>query len=190
MKTMFRSLLAVLLLATASAGMAQDDFLRWSVAAHAGTIDLDVLTKDDNGFWGQIEQDRSHLGVSLAFDAAHWLGFRAMLERATGFGMGNRCPPDVVCPQVAVTDEADLISWTLAALPRYHLKDEFSVYGIVGAQFWDVNADGALPSDSGTEFAVGAGVGWRPMPRVELGLEYQHTDLDFDALRFNIGYRF
>ena len=189
-----RFLLALLLLSTVSTGVAQDDF-HWTLSAHGGNVDLDMLTKgsvEGPGaiFWGQIDDDQSHLGASLTFDAMHWLGLRAMFERATGFDMVNRCPRDAVCPLIALSDRAELESWTLAALPRFHVNDEMSVYGIVGAQFWDVSTRGVLPGDSGTELAVGAGVGWRPMPRVELGLEYQYADLDFNAWRLNIGVRF
>jgi opacity protein-like surface antigen len=194
MHTLFRFILALMLLATISTAVAQDEY-RWTVSAHAGNVDLDMVTRGSAGgagapFWGRIDDDRSHLGVSLTFDAMHWLGVRAMFERATGFDMVNRCPPGVACPLVALHDRADLDSWTLAALPRYQIHDEVSIYGIVGAQYWDVSTGGVLPGDSGTEFAVGAGVGWRPTPQLELGLEYQHANLDFNAWRFNIGVRF
>lgn len=189
----------MLSLVMAPCALAQSEY-RWTASVHLGTTDLDTLTSaggSSNGpginYDGALSGDSSHWAISLAYEFLPWLGARAMFERATGFDMIGRCPAGMVCATIFrpdLIDQADLESWTLAAQPRFHFNDQLSIHGILGLSFWDISTDGVLPGDSGTDFTVGAGITWRPAPRVELGLEYQYADFDYDAYRFNLGFRF
>ena len=186
----------MLSLVMAPCALAQSEY-RWTASVHLGNTDLSTLTKRDGSldgpgfnFDGVVRGDQSHWAISLAYEFLPWLGARAMFERATGFDMVNRCPAGRVCATIYLPDRADLESWTLAAQPRFHFNDQLSIHGILGLSFWDISTDGVLPGDSGTDFTVGAGITWRPAPRVELGLEYQYADFDYDAYRFNLGFRF
>ncbi len=189
MRTMVAVILVIALWSANSSELVWAEH-RWTLAAHLGNADLDGLTRNAGQFLGDIDDDNTSLGSSLAYEIKPYLGVRAMYERATGFGMVNRCPSGAVCPAVLITDRGDLDAWSLAALPRLRLNDRWSVYGIVGALFWDISTDGQLPGDSGTELTAGAGIGWRPTPRFEFGLEYQHADFDYNAWRLNFGLRF
>jgi len=115
---------------------------------------------------------------------------RAMYERADDLDARNVCPPGATCPAVAIRGRGDFSAWQLAAMPRYRLSRDWALFGTLGAMYWELDRDKVLPGDSGTEFVYGAGVSWRASRRVELGLEYQHAGVDFDALRLNAGMRF
>lgn len=189
MRSPLITLPTLLLLVAGSVSVARAE-QPWTLSAHLGDADLDGFTKGASGFLGQIDDDNVSLGISLAYEIAPFLGVRAMYEHANGFDMRNSCAPGYSCAAVFITDRADLDSWTLAALPRYHLNDQWSVYGILGVWIWDIDTDGVLPSGSGSEFTAGAGIAWRPSSRIEVGVEYQHANFDYDALRLNLGVRF
>lgn len=163
----------------------------WSIAGHVSEVDLGTTSSETvDAFLGDVDDSRSGFGLSLSYRFLDNLGVRLMYERSTGFDMTNLCPPGATCPQVLITDEADLDAWTLAATPRLPLTDHFSMYGIAGATHWDISTTGTLPGDSGTDLTVGAGASWQPGEHFEVSLEYQYADFDYDAWRASLGFRF
>jgi opacity protein-like surface antigen len=175
-----KNLMAILILVPGAGQFAHAEH-DWTVAVHAGQADLDVRTVGDHSLEGRIDDDSSIVGISLAYQFIRPLSVRLMYERATGFdGYSTGCPAEV-CITALIPDSADLDIWTLAATPRLHLNEQWSLYGVIGASRFNISTSGQLPGDSGTEFTVGAGVAWRPAPQFELGLEYQHAGIDYNA---------
>lgn len=162
----------------------------WTASVHVGSVDVSRLVRDSGPWWSEVDDDTAALGVSLAYDVAPMLGLRVMYERADDLAAANQCPPDAICPAVAIREEVDFTAWHAAVVPRYTLAPDWSIFGTLGAKRWEIERDDILPDDSGTEFSYGAGITWRAMPRVEVGLEYQGSAVDYDAVRLNLGWRF
>jgi opacity protein-like surface antigen len=162
----------------------------WSAAVHVGVAEVDRLVTDDGPWWNRVDDRRAVLGASLAYDFLPMLGVRLMYERGHEYEAENACPPGAACPTVAIREEMDFTAWHLVAVPRVALAHDWSLFGMLGAMRWKLRQDSILPGDSGTEFTYGAGLAWRVTATVELGLEYQRSGVDYDALRFNLGMRF
>lgn len=171
-----------------SSASAQDK--PWSAALHLGTADVNRLVTDSGPWWNDVDDDATALGVSLAYDLSPMLGLRVMYEEANSLRGDNTCPPGAFCPAVVIREEVDFSAWHAALLPRYEFAPGWTVFGILGAQRWELDRDERLPGDSGTDFTYGAGVTWQFLPRVEVGLEYQASQVDYEAVRLSLGYRF
>lgn len=171
-----------------SSASAQDK--AWSAALHAGVADVNRLVTDGGPWWNDVDDDAANLGVSLAYDLSPMLGFRVMYEEASNLRGVNTCPSDTICPAVVIREEVDFSAWHAALLPRYGFAPGWTVFGTLGAQRWELDRDDILPDDSDTAFTYGAGVTWEVLPRVDVGLEYQASQVDYEAVRLNLGYRF
>lgn len=183
--TLFIPPLVALALSCASA---QDK--PWSAVLHLGSADVNRLVTDSGPWWNDVDDDATALGVSLGYDVSPMLGLRVMYEEANNLRGDNTCPPDAICPAVVIREDVDFSAWHAAVLPRYEFAPDWTVFGILGAQRWELDRDDRLPDDSGTAFTYGAGVAWQALPLVDVGLEYQASDVDYDAVRLNLEYRF
>lgn len=162
----------------------------WTASVHVGAADVNRLVKDSGPWWSDVDDEAAALGVSLAYDLYPMLGFRVMYEQANGLDAVSECPPGIVCAAVIIREEVDFRGWHAAVVPRYEFARDWFVFGTVGAKRWKLEREDILPDDSGTEFTYGAGITWQAIPRVEGGLEYQNSEMDYDAIRLNLGYRF
>jgi len=163
---------------------------RWVLSAHAGSTDIDRLITDRGPWWSSVDDDQVGLGVSVTYEWDSWLGLRLLYEEADGFEAQNRCPPNRPCPALAFDEKVDLTAWQLAAVPRWRVGPEWSVFGTAGALAWKVKRDRLLPGDSGTHFVYGGGLTWHISDRIDFGLEYQRSTVDYQSLRVNLGARF
>jgi len=189
-RTLSNTLSLALLAAICCAPAAAQAPSPWQATVHVGMLEVDRLVRDDGAWWTRVDDRKTAPGLSFSYDATPLLRVRAMYERADDLDARNVCPPGATCPAVAIRGRGDFSAWQLAAMPRYRLSRDWALFGTLGAMYWELDRDKVLPGDSGTEFVYGAGVSWRASRRVELGLEYQHAGVDFDALRLNAGMRF
>ncbi|TCO75888.1 porin family protein [Chromatocurvus halotolerans] len=162
----------------------------WSAALHVGVAEVSRRVTDSGPWWNDVDDDATALGVSLGYDVLPMLGVRVMYEEADNLRGVNTCPADAICPAVVIREEVGLRSWHAALLPRYEFAPDWTVFGTLGAQRWKLDRDDVLPDDSGTAFTYGAGVTWQFLPRLDVGLEYQSSQVDYDAVRLSLGYRF
>jgi hypothetical protein len=162
----------------------------WQATVHVGLAEVDRLVRDDGAWWTRVDDRKTAPGLSFSYDVTPLLRVRAMYERATDLAAGNVCPPGATCPAVVIRGRSDFSAWQLAAMPCYRLSRDWALFGTLGAMYWKLDRDDVLPGDSGTELVYGAGIRWRATGDVELGLEYQHAGVDYDALRLNVGIRF
>jgi opacity protein-like surface antigen len=80
-------------------------------------------------------------------------------------------------------------SYGLFVRPSYQLQNNLTAYGLIGANYIDINVDGPNGSNSyGTSFAAGAGLTLMTSDTFGFGAEYMHYDTDVDAI--NLGLRF
>ncbi|SRR6056297_561238 len=171
-----------------SSASAQDK--PWSAALHVGTADVNRLVTDSGPWWNDVDDDATALGVSLGYEVSPMLALRVMYEEANNLRGDNTCPPDAICPAVVIREDVDFSAWHAAVLPRYEVAPGWTVFGILGAKRWELERDDILPDDSDTVFTYGAGVSWQAVPLVDVGLEYQASEVDYDAVRLNLEYRF
>lgn len=180
-------LVALMLIAPWQSSFAAGD---WIVSLHGGQTKVDRLIRSEGQWWNQVDDDSFSFGASLAYDFIPEMGVRLMYERATGLLGANRCPPGQTCPAVAVDEDTDADLWSLAAVPRWYVTSNWSLFGTVGIAKWRLRTDDILPGDSGTDFSYGVGTSWLVTPEFELGLEYQRSEIDHQTLRVNLGWRF
>lgn len=139
------------------------------------------------------------LGWQTATAQSHWAAAvrasaveisRVMYEQASVPGAVNKCPPGMFCTAVIIREKVEFSAWHAAIVPRYESAKDRSVFGTLGAQRWEPKRDVIVPDDSGTGFAHGAGNSWRVMPSADFAFEYQTSDVEYDAIHDNRGYRF
>lgn len=162
----------------------------WMISLHAGQTDVDRLVRSDGPWWNQIDDDHTSYGASIGYEWIRALGFRLMYERVGGLTGLNRCPDGMTCPALAITEDTDAELWSLAALPRLHLTDSWSIFGTLGLMSAELDSDTILPSSSETELTYGVGASWRPVSSLDLGVEYQRSELEHETVRLNLGWRF
>ncbi len=162
----------------------------WTVSLHTGMIDIDRQIQSDGIWWSEVSDDNTMLGISVTYDFSPMLSLRLMYEQADDFSTVNACPPNAVCPAVLITEQQDFDAWQLALMPRYDFSPDWSGFVSLGIQNWELKRDQVLPGDSGTTFIYGLGVGWKALERFELSLEYQRSNVDYEAYRLGLGFRF
>lgn len=180
-------LVALMLFVPWQSGLAAGD---WIISLHGGQTEIDRTVRSDGDWWNRIDDDRSSLGASLGYDFIPELGVRLMYERATGFAGVNQCPPGMVCPAVVLFDEADADLWSLAVVPRWYVTPTWSVFGTAGVTRWKLSTNNVLPGGSGTEVTYGIGTSWLASPNVEIGVEFQRSEMVHETVRLNLGWRF
>lgn len=81
-------------------------------------------------------------------------------------------------------------SYGIFLRPSYMLGGGLNVYGLVGANYADIEVEGAGQKENGygTSFAAGAGLTFMITPTVHLGAEFMQYDSDIQAI--NAGLRF
>lgn len=162
----------------------------WTLSGHVGNIKADRLIQDTGLWWSEVDDRATALGLSLSYDFMPTLGMRVLYERADDIEALNRCPAGATCPAIAFSEEQDFSAWQLALVPRYPVTREFSVFATLGVLDWKLRRDGVLPGDSGTSFLYGVGGTWRASELLELSVEYQRADVDYEAFRVGFGIRF
>jgi hypothetical protein len=161
----------------------------WSLAAHVGSLEIDRVVRDSGPWWADIDDRSTAMGLSVGYEMNPTLGVRLLYERASDLRSSNVCPPGATCPSIAIREEVDFTAWQLALVPRLPLTRNWSLFGTLGIMDWKLRRDNLLPTDSDTTLSYSVGFGWRT-GLVELGLEYQRADVDYDGLRFSAGVRF
>ena len=161
----------------------------WSLTAHVGTVEIDRLARDPGAWWADIDDRGTAMGLSVGYDMNPTLGIRLLYERANDLRSVNVCPPGATCPAIAIREEVDFTAWQLALVPRLPLTQAWSLSGTLGIMDWKLRRDDILPTDSDTSLVYGVGFAWRS-GAIELGLESQRADVDYDGLRFSAGVRF
>lgn len=180
-------LVSVMLMVAATPSWAAGD---WIVSAHGGQTDVDRLIRSDAEWWNRVDDDSSSFGISAGYDFIPELGVRLAYERATGLTGTNRCPAGQVCPELVIRDDFDADLWSLTVVPRWYVTGNWSVFATAGVTHWDIGSGTELPGGNGTEAALGLGTSWLATPELELGLEFQRSDMDHETWRLNVGWRF
>jgi len=187
-RSMRRLLTTTSLLLASPLALAQGD---WTISGHLGVVDVDHEISADPPWWTAVNDSEPAYGISATYKFLPQLGVRLMYEQARGLKSHNVCPPGGACAAIFIREDANLRVWSLAAMPRIPLTEAFSIYGTVGLSRWNLSVSGdQLPGDSGSDLTLGAGASWNPYPRVEVGLEYQFIDFNYNGARLNLGYRF
>jgi opacity protein-like surface antigen len=184
------ALVATLALAPGFAGTARAEG-HWIVSGHAGSMDVDrLISRSGATWWSRVDDDELGLGASVTYEPWAWLGLRVLYEQAEGLRAENRCPSGRVCPAVAFDESVDLRAWQFSALPQMRIAPDLSLFGSIGAQYWKLKRDEILRGDSGVDFIYGVGATWHVNPRVDFGLEYQRSNIEYQSFRVNLGVRF
>ncbi|MFU8896757.1 MAG: hypothetical protein ACNA8J_10250 [Gammaproteobacteria bacterium] len=162
----------------------------WVLSGHVGSVEVDRLVRDKGAWWAEVDDRRPAFGLALSHEPLSMFGMRLLYERAQGVRSTNRCPDNGTCPAILIREEVDLEAWQFVLVPRLQLGRNISLFGTLGALYWELNSDDLLPGDSGTDFVYGAGLTWLGARDIEIGLEFQAADVDYRVLRLNLGLRF
>lgn len=162
----------------------------WTLSGHIGNAKIDRLVQETGPWWSEVDDRATALSLSLAYDFMPTLGMRVLYERAEDMEALNRCPAGATCPAIAFSEDQEFSAWQLALVPRFPVTRELSVFGTLGVLDWKLRQDGVLPGDSATSFLYGAGATWRASELLELSVEYQRANADYEAIRVGFGIRF
>lgn len=190
MKTIRTTATALGLLACSLGSSVSLAEMPWTLSGHIGNVKADRLVQDTGLWWSEVDDRATALGLGLSYDFMPTLGLRVLYERADDIGALNRCPAGATCPAIAFSEEQDFSAWQLALVPRFPLTRELSVFATAGVLDWKLRRDGVLPGDSGTSFLYGAGATWRATELLELSVECQRANVNYEGVRVGFGIRF
>ncbi len=158
--------------------------------AEFGRVHRKIFDDESNGASIEIGYTISRfLGVQAGFhDAGEYRGTGApcpdadeicvatVAEEQLALGL---CVEGTVCPLVAVQLDAEVESWSLAAVPRWPVTDRLALRAKLGVSAWETTVSGLFSQRSterfsGTDALLGVGAEWT-WPS-GFGVLVEHTD--------------
>lgn len=111
-------------------------------------------------------------------------------EVATDTNHGQRCTDtDFVCSSAGQLALDYVAGYSLSLMPAFLLHDDLAVYGHLGVQGWNVEANGD-PNVKKSDLLFGIGVGYDVSNPLRLQLEYRSMDLDIKLTSVGFSWRF
>jgi opacity protein-like surface antigen len=162
----------------------------WFVSGQLGRADYDTLQKGSSAFQGDTDDEATAWAIGIGYRLHRNLSVRGLYERSDGLDTVNRCRSNVVCPLILIREETDFESGSLVAMPRLWLGSRTNLYGTIGLQYLDADAERILPDDSGIEVLFGGGLEFSLTPRLSIAAELQASAADYRAARFGVSYTF
>jgi hypothetical protein len=193
--------LVLLAAAMASSPPASAGDSPWYVTAKLGATDVEQNFGSRLLGWRVDDQDSSaavEAGYQFHPNLALQAGYR---DLGSYPGLNRPCPRGELCPQT-VADvlivpvfprEAAFSAFTLVAVPRWPIAARASLYGKLGALFWqsDLERSFGNPSNepAGTDLLAGVGVQYEFPSGLGLLVEYEASDL-VSELSAGVSWRF
>ena len=180
-------LFALLLLAVLSCGTAADErgwFLEQPVTA-ATELGADLLAPRYN----VPDHLLLALNAGYRFNASFSLQakFRGLVtDRSRGFPCADS---DYACSALEYRPLDDTTGYALSLMPSILLHDDLAIYGRLGIQGWNVEANGN-PDLKKRDLLFGIGLGYDVSNPLRLQLEYRSLDLDIKLTSVGFSWRF
>lgn len=141
--------------------------------------------------WLSVEGGYHDLGTHRGFGSPCRESDDACIERLAQL---NLCIEGFDCTEVSTNLDADVSGLSLAAVPRWPVTEELSVFGTVGVMAWDSEVEapsfGRIGDFSGEDLLLGVGLRYDLPSGLGLAAQYAELDLDIRWTSFGLAWRF
>ena len=174
-------------LALAGAAAADEPgwFLESPAAAGHAELGVDLLAPQFG------EQKSSPLSLSAGYRFSESFSLRAQIREIV-FNPSHNQPcseTDFACAAGRHSSLDFSAGYALSLMPAFLLHSDLAVYGRLGIQGWNVEANGD-PSVNKSDLLFGIGMGYDVSNPLRLQLEYRSMDLDIKLTSIGFSWRF